>query len=149
MNEKAEEHTRFMRDALKEAQRAFDLEEVPVGAVVVCQGRVIARGHNLTERLGDPTAHAEMQAFTAATNFLGGKYLDQCTLYVTVEPCPRCAGGGYWTQLGGIVFGTRDEKRGFLRFSKELIHPKTVLTGGVLEDECADLMRAFFRKKRN
>jgi tRNA(adenine34) deaminase len=149
MDEKTAEHARFMGEALKEARRALELDEVPVGAVVVCQGRIIARGHNLTERLGDPTAHAEMQAYTAATNFLGGKYLDQCTLYVTVEPCPMCAGGGYWTQLGGIVFGARDEKRGFLRFSRDLIHPKTLLLGGVLEEECSELMKSFFRKKRD
>lgn len=139
---------RFMREALKEARRAFAADEVPVGAVVVCGGRIIARAHNLTERLTDVTAHAEMQAFTAAANFLGGKYLDECTLYVTVEPCVMCAGAAYWTQLGGLVFGAADEKRGFGRVGASLLHPKTRLTGGVLQEECGSLMTEFFRKKR-
>lgn len=138
----------FMREALKEAHKAFEQDEVPVGAVIVCEGRVIARGHNLTEKLNDPTAHAEMQAFTAATNFLGGKYLDQCTLYVTVEPCVMCGGASYWTQIGAIVYGAKDEKKGFMRFSKNILHPRTALSGGVLEQECSELMKEFFRRKR-
>lgn len=138
----------FMKEALKEAHRAFDADEVPVGAVIVCGGKIIARAHNLTERLNDVTAHAEMQAFTSAANFLGGKYLDECTLYVTVEPCVMCAGAGYWAQVGQIIYGARDEKKGFLITSKKIIHPKTKLIGGVLEEECAALMKEFFRKKR-
>jgi tRNA(adenine34) deaminase len=142
----ADEH--FMREALKEAHAAFEADEVPIGAVIVCCEKIIARSHNLTERLNDVTAHAEMQAFTSATNFLGGKYLDECTLYVTVEPCVMCAGAGYWAQLDRIVFGTRDEKKGFLLVSKKILHPKTKLVGGVLEEECAVLMKTFFKKKR-
>jgi tRNA(adenine34) deaminase len=142
-------HEHFMREALKEAKKAFEQDEVPVGAVIVCENKVIARGHNLTERLNDPTAHAEMQAFTAATNHLGGKYLDQCTLYVTVEPCVMCAGASYWTQIGAVVYGARDEKKGFRSVSEKIIHPRTVLTGGIMEDECAALMQDFFRSKRN
>jgi tRNA(adenine34) deaminase len=142
------QHIFYMKEALKEARRAFDADEVPVGAVVVCKDRIIGRGHNLTERLNDVTAHAEMQAFTAAAHFLGGKYLDECTLYVTVEPCVMCAGASYWTQIGNVVFGAADEKKGFLKISKSILHPKTVLTGGILEEECAALMKDFFRKKR-
>ncbi len=138
----------FMREAIKEAKKAFDADEVPIGAVIVCKNKIIARGHNLTERLNDVTAHAEMQAFTSAANFLGGKYLDECTLYVTIEPCVMCAGAGYWTQTGKIVFGARDEKKGFLLTSKKILHPKTILVGGILEEECAALMKEFFRKKR-
>lgn len=137
-----------MREALKEAFKALEADEVPVGAIVVCREKIIARGHNLTERLNDVTAHAEMQAFTSAANFLSGKYLDECTLYVTVEPCVMCAGAGYWTQIGSIVYGTRDEKRGFLLTSKKILHPKTKLQGGVLAEECAVLMKEFFKKKR-
>ena len=137
-----------MREALKEACKAFEADEVPIGAVVVCREKIIARGHNLTERLNDVTAHAEMQAFTSAANFLSGKYLDECTLYVTVEPCVMCAGASYWTQIGHIVFGCRDEKRGFLLMSKKILHPKTKLQDGVLEEECASLMKDFFKKKR-
>ncbi len=138
----------FMIEALKEAKKAFDADEVPVGAVIVCREKIIARAHNLTERLNDVTAHAEMQAFTAAANFLGGKYLEECALYVTVEPCVMCAGASYWTQVGKIVFGARDEKKGFLLTSKKILHPKTTLISGVLEEECAALMKEFFRKKR-
>lgn len=138
----------FMREALKEAHKAFEADEVPVGAVIVCDNKVIARGHNLTERLNDPTAHAEMQAFTAATHFIGGKYLDQCTLYVTLEPCLMCAGASYWSQIGAIVFGARDEKKGFMNVSRTVLHPRTVLTGGILEKECGELMKEFFRRKR-
>ena len=139
----------FMRQALKEAEQAFKADEVPVGAVVVCADRIIARAHNLTERLNDVTAHAEMQAITAAANDLGGKYLKDCTLYVTVEPCPMCAGALQWTQVGRIVFGAFDEKAGYRRIGGRMLHPKTQVTGGVLEAECADLMKAFFRKKRD
>ena len=138
-----------MREALKEAHRAFELDEVPVGAVVVCQNKIIARAHNYTEHLNDVTAHAEMQAFTAAANHLNGKYLQDCTLYVTVEPCVMCAGASYWTQIGKIVFGARDEKRGFLSTSKKILHPKTVLVAGILENECSELMKKFFKKKRD
>jgi tRNA(adenine34) deaminase len=142
-------HEHFMREALKEAQKAFEQDEVPVGAVVVFEGRVIARGHNLTETLHDPTAHAEMQAFTAATNFIGGKYLDQCTLYVTVEPCVMCAGASYWTQIGAVVYGARDDKKGFLGVSRDILHPRTTIKGGILEEGCSELMKEFFRRKRN
>lgn len=138
----------FMQQALAEARKAFEREEVPVGTVIVCQDRIIARGHNLTETLNDVTAHAEMQAITAAAGFLGGKYLTDCTIYVTVEPCVMCAGALGWSQISRIVYGAGDEKRGFLRFAPLGIHPKTIVTGGVLEDECAVLMKEFFQKKR-
>jgi len=137
----------FMRKALDEAKMAFERDEVPVGAVVVFGNQVIARAHNLTETLNDVTAHAEMQAFTAAANTVGGKYLKDCTLYVTLEPCVMCAGAAFWTQVGRIVFGAYDEKRGFLRFDK-VLHPKTEVIGGIMENECAQLMKAFFQKKR-
>lgn len=137
-----------MRQALLEAEKAFERDEVPVGAVVVCQGRIIARGHNLTETLTDVTAHAEMQAITAAANFLGGKYLNECTLYVTVEPCVMCAGAIAWSQLGKLVYGAIDEKRGFTRFAPHSLHPKTEIISGILEDECKKLMKEFFKKKR-
>lgn len=138
----------YMRQALLEAQKAFERDEVPVGAVIVCQDRIIARGHNLTEALTDVTAHAEMQAITAAAGFLGGKYLTDCTLYVTLEPCVMCAGALGWSQISRIVYGASDEKRGFLRFAPHAIHQKTILQGGVLEAECAALMRDFFQQKR-
>jgi tRNA(adenine34) deaminase len=138
----------FMQEALKEAQQAFDRDEVPVGAVIVWNNRIIARAHNLVETLNDPTAHAEMQAFTSATNTIGGKYLDACTMYVTLEPCVMCAGASYWTQLGKIVFGTVDEKRGYSQIRQPLLHPKTVVLGGVLKEECSSLLKAFFEKKR-
>ncbi|MDD2284139.1 MAG: nucleoside deaminase [Paludibacter sp.] len=138
----------FMRQALAEARKAFERDEVPVGTVIVCGERIIARGHNLTETLNDVTAHAEMQAITAATGFLGGKYLTDCTIYVTVEPCVMCAGALGWSQISRIVYGAPDEKRGFLRFAPCAVHPKTVITGGVLEEECAALMKEFFQKKR-
>ncbi len=138
----------LMRQAVIEAQKAEQKNEVPVGAVISCNNRIIARAHNLTERLKDVTAHAEMQAITAAANYIGGKYLRECTLYVTVEPCPMCAGAIYWSQLGRIVFGTRDEKRGFNKICPTAIHSKTLLSEGILEEECAELMRSFFRKKR-
>ena len=138
----------FMREALKEARTARDLDEVPIGAVIVSNNRVIARGHNLSEQLNDVTAHAEMQAFTAAANYIGGKYLQQCTLYVTLEPCVMCAGAAFWTQIGRVVYGARDEKRGFSRLAAKLLHPKTTLIPGVLEEECAELLRIFFQARR-
>ncbi len=139
---------RYMREALRQAEMAFDADEVPVGAVIVSNDRIIARAHNLTERLNDVTAHAEMQAFTAAFNFLGGKYLNECTLYVTLEPCVMCAGAAYWSQIGRIVYGANDEKRGFSLLGSPVLHPKTTLSAGVLKDECADLLKAFFQRKR-
>jgi len=138
----------FMRQALQEAQKAGERDEVPIGAVIVCQGRIIARGHNLTETLTDVTAHAEMQAITAAAGFLGGKYLVDCTLYVTVEPCVMCAGALGWAQITRIVYGTPDEKRGFARFAPQALHPKTEVVSGVLEDKCSRLVKEFFKKKR-
>ena len=134
----------YMQQALREARMAADEDEVPIGAVVVMGGDVIARAHNQTERLGDATAHAEMLAFTAAAEHVGGKYLQECTLYVTVEPCPMCAG----TQVGRIVYGAADPKRGYKLLSGQLLHPKTEVTGGVLADECGALVKEFFRKKR-
>lgn len=139
---------RYMRMALDEASRAYDEGEVPVGAVVVCGGRIIARAHNLTETLTDVTAHAEMQAITAAANHLGGKYLTGCTLYVTVEPCIMCAGALGWSQISRVVYGAADDKRGFRRFAPQALHPKTELVEGVLADECATLMRDFFADRR-
>ncbi|HNW50278.1 MAG TPA: nucleoside deaminase [Prolixibacteraceae bacterium] len=138
----------FMRKALEEARNAFDEDEVPVGCVVVCQNRIIARSHNFTERLNDVTAHAEMQAITAAANQLGGKYLNECVLYVTVEPCVMCAGALNWSQIGKIVWGARDEKRGYTNVGQNLLHPKTVVRSGVLEKEAAELMKQFFARKR-
>lgn len=138
----------FMRRALQEAQAAFDKGEVPVGAVIVIDNRIIARAHNLTETLNDVTAHAEMQAITAAANFLGGKYLQKCTLYVTLEPCQMCAGALYWSQISNIVFGATDEKRGCNVMGTKL-HPKTKIKGGILEKEASDLMKQFFIEKRN
>lgn len=138
----------FMRMALREAERAFAEDEVPVGCVIVCRDQVIARGYNLTERLNDVTAHAEMQAITAAAENLGGKYLHECTLYVTLEPCVMCAGALNWAHVGRIVFGAFDERAGYRRIGGTLLHPKTQVTGGILEPACADLMKAFFRKKR-
>lgn len=138
----------FMRQALMEAHKAFEQNEVPVGAVVVSGQRIIARAHNLTEMLNDVTAHAEMQAITAAANVLGGKYLTDCTLYVTVEPCPMCAGALRWAQLSRLVYGAADEKGGFTRLFAELLHPKTTLTSGVMAEECGELMKQFFAGKR-
>ena len=138
----------FMREALKEAKKAFDLDEVPIGAIIVSNDRIIARAHNLTERLNDVTAHAEMQAFTSAAEFLGGKYLHDCTLYVTIEPCVMCTGASYWTQLKKIVYGAKDSKRGTSNLNVELFHPKTKITFGVLKEECGDLMQKFFNSKR-
>ena len=139
---------RYMREAQKEAQKADENDEVPIGDIVVCQNQIIARAHNLTETLNDPTAHAEMQAITSATNFLGGKYLDQCILYVTVEPCPMCAGALNWSQIPELVYGTGDEKRGYSKISEALLHPKTKVKKGILENECRELMTSFFKTKR-
>ena len=139
----------FMKEALKEARKAFEANEVPVGAVIVCNNQIIARGHNLTERLNDVTAHAEMQAFTSAANFIGGKYLKDCILYVTLEPCVMCAGAAYWTQITKIVYGASDEKRGFSNLNSPLLHPKTILKSGVMADECAALLIDFFERKRD
>lgn len=138
----------FMRMALAEAKMAFDVGEVPIGAVVVCQNKVIARAHNLTETLNDVTAHAEMQIITAAANVLGGKYLDRCVVYVTVEPCIMCAGALCWAQAGKIVYGTSDNKRGYSGYNPVAFHPKTLVSGGVLAEECAALMKDFFKDKR-
>ena len=137
-----------MLDALREAQRAAAEDEVPIGAVIVCQGRIIAKGHNMTERLNDPTAHAEMIAITAATEAVGGKYLNDCTLYVTVEPCPMCAGALAWSQIGKVVYGASDPKRGFSRFSPSLMHPKTEIVSGIMADECGNIVSEFFQRKR-
>jgi tRNA(adenine34) deaminase len=138
----------FMREAIKEAHRAFEKDEIPVGAVIVCNDRIIARAHNLTEQLTDVTAHAEMQAFTAAAGFLGSKYLDGCSLYVTLEPCVMCAGAAYWTQISKIVFGAFDPKKGFTLVDRNLLHPKTELISGLMQNECGALMQEFFRNKR-
>ena len=139
---------RYMREALREAQAAGSEDEVPIGAVVVCRGRVIARGHNMTERLHDPTAHAEMIALTAATEALGGKYLDDCTLYVTVEPCPMCAAALCWAQLGRLVYGSPDPRRGYSLFSPSLLHPRTEVSAGTLGDACSTLVKDYFKNKR-
>ncbi len=144
-----DEDRHFMKVAIDEARRAYEEDEVPIGAVVVSKGRIIGRGHNLTEKLNDVTAHAEMQAITAAANYLGGKYLDDCTLYVTVEPCIMCAGAIGWSQLKRIVYGAPDTKRGFTTFtSRTPFHPKSVVVSGVMEEECAEIMRSFFSRKR-
>lgn len=142
------EDERFMREALKEARKALDKDEVPIGAVIVCAGTVIARAHNLTEQLTDVTAHAEMQAFTSAANYLGGKYLHECTLYVTIEPCIMCAGASFWAQLGRLVYGAADPKRGFMSVGTRLLHPKTVITSGILQEECSGLVTSYFQSKR-
>lgn len=137
-----------MNEAYKEALLSLEKDEVPVGAVVVWKNRIIARAHNLVETLNDPTAHAEMQAFTAATNTIGGKYLDECTLFVTLEPCPMCAGASYWTQIGRIVYGADDEKRGYSLIRQPLLHPKTVVQGGIMKKESSALLKQFFAQKR-
>ena len=137
----------FMKKALQEAELSFEKDEIPVGAVVVINNRIIAKTHNLTELLNDVTAHAEMQAITASANFLGGKYLTNCTIYVTIEPCQMCAGALYWSQISKLVYGARDENRGFINMGTQL-HPKTILVGGVLENECSALMTKFFKLKR-
>jgi len=143
-----EQDEKFMREALREAQAAQAEGEIPIGAVVVWKGRIIGRGHNLTERLRDSTAHAEMIAITSATETMGGKYLSDCTLYVTVEPCPMCAGALAWSQMGRIVYGAPDPRRGYSLFSPSLLHPRTQVTGGILLEECSALMLNFFRDKR-
>ena len=140
--------TYFMKEALKEAQKAFVKDEVPVGAVIVCENQIIARAHNYTETLNDVTAHAEMQAFTAAADYLGGKYLNECTLYVTLEPCVMCGGASYWTQLKKIVFGATDEKRGFSSLTQNILHPKTEVESGLMKEECSKLLTDFFQSKR-
>lgn len=142
------DHNYFMKKALMEAEIAFDKGEIPVGAIVVIDNKVIARGHNLTELLHDVTAHAEMQAITAASNYLGGKYLVNCTLYVTLEPCQMCAGALYWSQISQIVYGARDEERGFINLKTKL-HPKTKVVGGILAKQSAELLKRFFIEKRN
>ncbi|MFH1320867.1 MAG: nucleoside deaminase [Bacteroidota bacterium] len=138
----------FMKQALVEAQEGFQNDEVPIGAVIVCNNQIIGRAHNLTEHLNDATAHAEMQAFTSASAYLGGKYLNECTLYVTLEPCVMCAGASYLTQIKKIVYGATDEKRGYSRLKNHVLHPKTEVIGGVLEKECGKLLNRFFDKKR-
>jgi tRNA(adenine34) deaminase len=138
----------FMREAYKEAQKAYSADEVPVGAVVVCNQQIIARAHNLTERLNDVTAHAEMQAITAAANYLGGKYLNECTLYITLEPCVMCAGAIQWAQLHKIVFAASDLKRGYLRLNQNVLHPKTIVENGLMAEECSHIIANFFKEKR-
>lgn len=145
---KPAQHEKFMKAALEEAEKAFDRQEVPVGAVVVCQDTIIARAHNLTEALKDPTAHAEMQVITAATNWLGGKYLTDCTIYVTVEPCAMCAGAIGWSQATELVYGASDQKKGYTGVTGKLLHPRTIVVSGLLEKECSEIMVRFFKKKR-
>lgn len=144
-----EDNEKYMKEALRQAALAEAEGEVPIGAVITCRGRIIGKGHNMTERLNDPTAHAEMIAITAATEAMGGKYLNDCTLYVTVEPCPMCAGALAWSQIGRVVYGASDPKRGFSMFSPSLMHPKTEVVSGVLAEECGSMVTEFFRKKRN
>lgn len=138
----------YMRKAIAEAQQAAAEDEIPIGAIVTCRGRIVARTHNLTETLHDVTAHAEMQAITAAANALGGKYLQDCTMYVTVEPCPMCAGALGWAQISRIVYGAKDEKRGYTAYALKALHPKTEVQAGVLEEDCRELMQTFFQNKR-
>ncbi|HIG32756.1 MAG TPA: nucleoside deaminase [Flavobacteriales bacterium] len=140
--------TYFMKQALIQAKKAYDKDEVPVGAIIVCDNQIIARAYNYTEALNDVTAHAEMQAFTAAADYLGGKYLNECTLYVTLEPCIMCGGAAYWTQLKKVVYGAKDEKRGFSTLAQNIFHPKTEIEGGLLQGECAKLLSDFFKSKR-
>ncbi len=148
MKETDDKDEQFMRKALYEAQKAAEEGEIPIGAVIVCNDRIISRAHNLTEKLHDVTAHAEMQAITAAADLLGGKYLSDCTLYVTVEPCVMCAGAIGWAQIGRIVYGASDEKRGYQLYAPRALHPKAVVTRGVLEAECRQMMQDFFKQKR-
>lgn len=138
----------FMKEALREAKKAAEEDEVPIGCVIVSNKRIIARAHNLTETLNDITAHAEMQAITSASNYLGAKYLNECTIYITLEPCLMCSGALRWAQIGRIVYGATDKKYGFRRYLKTITHPKTVVTGGILENECSHILSDFFRKKR-
>ncbi len=142
------EDERYMREALKEAEKAMAKDEVPVGAVIECGGIIIARAHNLTEQLTDVTAHAEMQAYTSASHHLGGKYLNECTLYVTLEPCNMCAGAAYWTQTGRIVYGAPDPKRGFMLTGSHILHPRTKVSSGILEKECSSILKTYFEGKR-
>lgn len=139
----------FMNEALSEAQKAFDADEVPIGCIIVWNDRIIARSFNRTEQLNDFTAHAEMQAFTSASDFLGNKYLNECTLYVTLEPCVMCSGAAFWTQLGKIVYGAKDIKRGISGLSNRILHPSTEIIGGILEADCADILTRFFKQKRS
>ncbi len=139
----------YMRLALKEAEKAYNADEIPVGAVIVCNGKIIAKAYNLTETLNDVTAHAEMQAITAAANNLGAKYLQQCTLYVTLEPCVMCSGASYWAQIGKLVYGASDTKRGFSSLQQNILHPKTEIISGILENECSEILKNFFAQKRN
>ena len=148
MEELREKDEKYMRLALEEAKLALEADEVPIGAIIVAGGRIVGRGHNLVETLTDVTAHAEIQAITAAASTIGGKYLNDCTLYVTVEPCPMCAGALAWSQIGRIVYGASDPKRGFSTISNNMLHPRTVLTAGVLREECEALMKIFFAKLR-
>lgn len=148
MNIIESEDLKYMKMAFAEALEAYRLDEVPIGAVIVARGKVIAKGHNLSETLNDATAHAEMQSFTSAANYIGGKYLNECTLYVTIEPCPMCAGAAFWVQLGTLVYGAKDIKRGYTTISKNLLHPKTVVRSGIMADECEKLMTDFFKSKR-
>lgn len=143
-----EDDISYMRQAIAEARKSLSMDEIPIGAVIVCRDTIIARGHNLTERLHDVTAHAEMQAITAAAEYLGGKYLDGCTIYVTVEPCVMCAGALGWSQISRVVYGALDARRGFTLLAPDALHPRTEVTGGVLEDECSQLMKSFFASKR-
>ena len=143
-----EKDERFMAEAIKEAKAALEEGEIPIGAVVVCKGRIIGKGHNMTERLHDPTAHAEMISITAATEALGGKYLSDCTLYVTVEPCPMCAAAMNWAQVGRVVYGAIDPRRGYSMFSPSLLHPRTEVSAGLLSEECAALVKDFFKSLR-
>ena len=138
----------FMKQALAQAKKAYDKDEVPVGAIIVCDNQIIARAHNYTESLNDVTAHAEMQAFTAAADYLGGKHLNECTLYVTLEPCIMCGGAAYWTRLKKVVYGAKDEKRGLSTLTQNILHPKTEIEGGLLEEECVKLLSDFFKSKR-
>lgn len=144
-----EQHEKFMKEALAEAKKALAKDEVPIGAVVVCDGKIIARAYNLTETLNDPTAHAEMQAITMATSAFGGKYLERATIYVTIEPCPMCAAALGWAQVKGVVYGAADPKRGFSLFSPSLLHPKCEVIAGVMEEECGGLVKSFFKSKRS
>ena len=143
-----EDDISYMRQAIAEARKSLSMDEIPIGAVIVCRDTIIARGHNLTERLHDVTEHAEMQAITAAAEYLGGKYLDGCTIYVTVEPCVMCAGALGWSQISRVVYGAPDARRGFTLLAPDALHPRTEVTGGVLEDECSQLMKSFFASKR-
>jgi tRNA(adenine34) deaminase len=142
----SDEH--FMQEALMEAKIAFENDEIPVGAVIVCKNRIIARAHNMTQRLNDVTAHAEMIAFTSASSYLNSKYLTDCKLYVTLEPCLMCAGAAFWTQIPEIIFGAYDDKRGFSLIDKKILHPSSKIAGGVLQTECGEILKAYFRKKR-